>query len=196
MTAKEHIRRGNDLAWMRNNPAAALVEYQEALALDPTLAIAHLCIGQIHFHAPAPRTEAAIAAFKEAVRCAPQWSEAHYWLGLGFAQKEWYQEAIDEHLKAISLSEKEDERLFLSLGRCYSEMERYEEAVKAYENGIRVARHENAEHYLILGDALHANRQLERACEQWRKVVSLRSGFGEDELSEHASAKIQTYCRS
>jgi tetratricopeptide (TPR) repeat protein len=178
---------------MQDEPDAALEEYRKALELDPTLAMAHWRIGQVHFFAPTPRIEEAIAAFKEAVRLAPQWSEAHYCLGLGLALKQQYEEAIQQHRKAIALSEREDERLLISLGECLYAAGRYAQAVQAYQEGIRVARHQNAEYYMMLGEALRANKQLKQACETWKQVIALR--LGEDELVKQARRNLQMYCR-
>lgn len=196
MTAKRHIHNGNMLAWIQDNPDGALKEYRLALELDPTLATAHLSIGQLHFHAEPPRTEEAITAFRNAVRLEPKWSEAHYWLGLGLAQKKKYSEAIQEHHEAIALSEEEDERLFISLGRCFFKDGQYRQAVKAYQEGIRIAGRVDADYSLMLADALLANKQIKLACTEWKRALASRSRYGdEDEIVEKANRMIATHCR-
>ena len=151
----------------------------------------------MHFFARTPRIEEAIASFRDAVRVAPEWGEAHYWLGLGLAQNKHYEEAIKEHNEAIALSEQEDERLYISLGRCLLEDKRYSRAVTALRDGIRVARHDEAYYHLLLADALFATRQTKQACAEWTRAVALRLvGYGEDdELVMEARRKITEHCR-
>jgi tetratricopeptide (TPR) repeat protein len=194
MTAQRHLHEGDQLAWVQQEPDAALKEYRRALELDPTLAQAYWRIGQVHFFVSPPRIDDAITAFREAVRVAPQWSEAHYWLGIGLAQNKQYETAIVEYQRAIALSEKQDERLFISLGQCLYDAGRYPQAVKAYREGIGVARHEEAGYCLMLGDALYANRQTNRACEQWKRALSLGAQHHEVELAEEARQKLRTHC--
>jgi len=90
--------------------------------------------------------------------------------------------------------EREDERIYISLGQCLYEAGRYAQALKAYDDGIRVARFENVDYYLMLGDALLANNQRKQAWVQWRRALSLRSGVGDDELSKETEKKMQLHC--
>lgn len=196
MTAKRHIHNGDQLAWRDHDPDAALEEYRRALELDPTLEMAHLSIGQVHFFADPPRTEEAIAAFRDTVRVAPKWSEAHYWLGGALAQKKQYSEAIKEYQEAIALSEKEDERLFISLGRCLYKDRQYRPAIKAYQEGIRIAGRIDADYCIMLADALLANRQSKLACAEWKRALESQSRYGdEDEIVEKAHRMIAMHCR-
>lgn len=196
MTAKRHIHNGNMLAWIHDDPDGALKEYYLALELDPTLATAHLSIGQLHFHADPPRTEEAITAFRNAIRVAPKWSEAHYWLGLGLALTKQYAAAIKEHHEAIALSEEEDERLLISLGQCLYEDRNYSQAVKAYQEGIRISGRVDALYSMMLADALLANKQIKLACAEWQRALESRSRYGDEkEIAEEAHRMIATLCR-
>jgi tetratricopeptide (TPR) repeat protein len=196
MTAKRHIHNGDQLAWIHDDPDAALKEYRLALELDPTLEMAHWRIGQVHFFADPPRTEEAITAFRNAIRVAPKWSESHYWLGLGLAQKKKYSEAIQAHHKAIALSEKEDERFFISLGGILYRDRQYSQAVKAYQEGIRIAGGVDANYCMMLADALLANKQIKLACAEWKRALESQSRYdNEDEIAEKARRMIATHCR-
>ena len=193
MTAKRHLDSGWR-AWLEEQPEVALEKYRK---LDPTLAQAHMGIGQVHFFAPTPRIDKAIAAYREAMRLAPKWSEAHYWLGLSLAENKQYKEAIKEHREAIALSNREDERLFISLGLCLHEDNRYSLAVKAFRDGIRVARREEAYYHLLLAHALFAANQTKQACAEWKRAVALRlvAHAEDDERVMETRRKITAHCR-
>jgi tetratricopeptide (TPR) repeat protein len=196
MTAKRHIHNGDQLAWLHDDLDGALKEYHLALELDPTLATAHLSIGQLHYFAEPTRTDEAIKAFRNAIRLTPKWSEAHYWLGVVLAEKKEYREAIKEHHEAIALSEEEDERLLISLGECLYEDRSYSQAVKAYQEGIRIAGRADSDYSMMLADALLANKQIKLACTEWKRALESRSRYGdEDEIAAKAHRMIATHYR-
>jgi superkiller protein 3 len=196
MTAKRHIHQGDQLACQYHDPDAALEEYRKALELDPSLAMAHWRIEQVHFFASPPRTDEAIAAFREAVRLDPKWSEACYWLGLGLAQKKQYEEGIKEHQQAIALSEEADERFLISLGRCLYEVGRYSQAIQFYQKGIRAARHEDAGYHAMLAKAQLANGNTERACAEWKRILTIAPSYpSHDWPVKEARTQLKRHCR-
>lgn len=196
MTAKRHIHNGDLLAWRDDDPEAALEEYHLALRLDPTLVMAQWRIGQVHLFADPPRIEEAITAFRDAIRIDPKWSEAHYWLGGALAQKKQYAEAIKELHTAIALSEREDERLWISLGSVLYENHSYSQAVKAYQEGIRIAGRIDANYCMMLADALLATKQIKRACAEWKRALESRSLYGDQsKIVAEAHRMLATHCR-
>src|SRR5690242_7333541 len=96
--AKKHLERGHELAWIEGKTETALEEFRTALQLHPTLAAAHLQIGQIFFHDD--QLEQATIEFREVIRLRPEWSEGHYMLALCCEKAGRQAEAVYEYRKA------------------------------------------------------------------------------------------------
>ena len=125
----------------------------------------------------------------------PNWSEAHYWLGLVLLQEKRFSVAIEEHRQAIALAEKEDERLLISLGHCHFEAAQFPQAVEAYRRGIRAARFDDAGYHMMLAAALHAQGDNGQACDEWNRVLWLQAGHGEDDpLTQEARSNLDAHC--
>jgi tetratricopeptide (TPR) repeat protein len=107
-----------------------------------------------------------------------------------------YREAIKEHHEAISLSEEEDERLFISLGSILYEDRQYSQSVKAFQEGIRIAGRVDADYSMMLADALLANKQIKLACAEWKRALESQSRYGDKkEIAAEAHRMIATHCR-
>jgi hypothetical protein len=50
-------------------------------------------------------------------------------------------------------------------------------------------------YHLMLAEALHASKKTAEACAEWKRALSLRSGYEEEEYVKEARAMIDTHCR-
>lgn len=170
-TAQQHLERGDKLAWLQHRKTAALKEYQAALNLEPTMAMAHWCIGQVYFHARKRDLAAALAEFHETVRLAPEWNEGHFCCAITLQDLGRLEEALAAFVDAVRL-EPEDARVQIALGECYFRMNRFEAAIECYREGLRLkpAYGEMAAH-LMLAAAYRDNGQIDDAVAEWRIVA-------------------------
>lgn len=154
---------------------AAIDAFRRALTEDPSLAEAHLYIGNSQVHQG--RLTEAITAYKEAVQANPQLIEAYNNLGSIYAESGQREEAMAVYRQALSLNEQfYDART--NLGLLYAESGRLDEAITEYMKVIR-ADVGVAEAHNNLSMVYLQQGKFSDAIVQSRKAISLRKDFPE-----------------
>lgn len=121
-TGNEHLNAGQH--------TAALHSFDQAIRLDPRLAVAYRKKGMaLHL---SQRFEEALSVFDQAIRLDPADAENYYYKGNAFAALQRFVEALDCLEKAVSLAPDFVNAQY-NRGNCLLELERYEEAIAAYE---------------------------------------------------------------
>ncbi len=130
---------------LQDDVDGAIVEQQEAVRLDPTLAKAHFNLGNALSRKEG--CEPALKAFQEAVRLAPQMAVAHSRFADLLAAAERYDEAIAEYRQALNLDPK-SVQTWINLGanlyiRALTEKSRHaaEAAKEAFEQAHKLDPH-------------------------------------------------------
>ena len=154
---------------------AAIDAFRRALIEDPSLAEAHLYIGNSQVHQG--RLTEAIKAYKAAVQANPQLIEAYNNLGSIYAESGQREEAMAAYRQALSLNDQfYDART--NLGLLYAEAGRLDEAITEYMKVIRadvgVAEAHNNLSMVYLQQGKFAD-----AIVQSKKAISLRKDFPE-----------------
>ncbi|HEV3469929.1 MAG TPA: tetratricopeptide repeat protein [Pyrinomonadaceae bacterium] len=124
------------------------------------------------------RDQAAVEAFREAIRLDPGFAEAYYRLGLALSatgqdeeSEKAFQEAVSAYEKLVKKDEEDSEAQFF-LGLSYSKLGEYEKAVKAFKLAVKHAPEEDDDRFYELGLAhyklaeyVESVRALEKALE-------------------------------
>lgn len=134
-----------DNFWARNNlgialtavgrPAEALVQYEQALRLQPIDPVSHFNAG--HALVALDRTSEAIARFAEAVRLSPSYTDARYNLGLLLLKANRSAEAVTE-LAEVVRAEPDRAEFHANLGLALARSGRAPEAVAALQTALRL----------------------------------------------------------
>jgi tetratricopeptide (TPR) repeat protein len=82
----------------------ALVEYQRAIDLDPSITVAHLNRGAILARGDASQLQVGIAALQEAVRLNPNLAVSHYHLGIALERAQQFPAALHHYQRAALLA--------------------------------------------------------------------------------------------
>ncbi|MFP6875478.1 MAG: tetratricopeptide repeat protein [Roseibacillus sp.] len=82
----------------------ALVEYQRAITLDPSITVAHLNRGAILARGDAAQLSAGIASLEEAVRLNPNLGASHYQLGMALERAQQFPKALHHYRRAALLA--------------------------------------------------------------------------------------------
>lgn len=154
---------------------AAIDAFRRALTEDPSLAEAHLYIGNSQVHQG--RLSEAITAYKSAVQADPQLIEAYNNMGSIYAESGQRDEAMAAYRQALALNDQfYDART--NLGLLYAEAGRLDEAITEYMKVIRadvgVAEVHNNLSMICLQQGKFTD-----AIVQSKKAISLRKDFPE-----------------
>ncbi len=167
-SARDRILKGNGYAGKKDFKKA-LVEYQEAVKLDPADPKANLLLGL---------TYANIGDFKKAaqfsetsVRLEPSHAGYHN-LGLVYANQENYPKALEVYEKALKLNPSAY-RTWYQLGLIRTATGDFENAIDAYQNSIK-NNPQFAEAYLGLGTAYYWSGEKLQALEQANALRVIR----------------------
>ncbi|MDP1661386.1 MAG: tetratricopeptide repeat protein [Phycisphaerales bacterium] len=130
----EHIVAG-ETAMDAGNNAAAIEEFERAIAINPTLTDAHLGLGDIY------RSEGdynkAEKAYGDAARVAPKNFDAQYYHGLMLHLLDRVTEAVGAYLKALSVKP-EDFQTNLNLSVAYYQLGESSQAYTFGERAIKI----------------------------------------------------------
>jgi len=169
MTAKEHLDRGDRLAWIEQKQDDGLREYQRALEIDPSLAEAHVRIAGIrHVNND---LEGAIAEHRKALKIRPDWTSARHSMAHLLVQVGRLDEAINEYQRVISEAPKGYDG-YLGVGECYLAKGQFDLAIDSFETAVKLGR--SIPLRMWLADAYRANGDIEKAVEQWKRVAKWR----------------------
>jgi DNA-binding SARP family transcriptional activator len=149
-------------------PARRLAEH--ALALDPTLAEAHVVLGMVR-HFSNRDWAGSEAAFREAIRLDPGYAEAHHELSMLLMRRRRFDEAMRETQRTLYLAPM-SARFEVGAGEVYLYSGRYDEALDAADRALAVDS-SNAGSYLVRAYAYGEQRRYEEAAEAAMKCIAL-----------------------
>jgi len=108
--------------------------YKKVLSINPDFTLARMKLERLGKKKVAISSEKKIP-FSEIIFNSPDNSEAHYQVGLMYAQRGEIDKAIKEFEKAVSLDQ-EFTMVYLNLGRSYETKEEYEKALETYKKAF------------------------------------------------------------
>jgi tetratricopeptide (TPR) repeat protein len=116
--------------------AQAIASFKRAIALKPSLALAHFNLGYCQYMLK--QYALALPAFQQTVKLEPNDSSNHYWLGATYHQLKRYQPALASLQEAIRLKP-DDAYSHHWLGDVYAEgFKQYDKAIPEYLESIRL----------------------------------------------------------
>jgi tetratricopeptide (TPR) repeat protein len=141
----------------------AIVSFEKALALDPSLASVHYNLGAAYERKE--NFEKAREHFQAAIKLKPDFGEAYLSLGNSYlAQRKFDTPAIEALTKATELLPA-NYNAFYNLGVCYSNTGKYTEAEAAYRKAIAINPKEPVAHYqlamALLGQSKNSDAKTE-----------------------------------
>ena len=147
--------------------AAAIPEWNKALAMSPNDARAHNNFGQTLAHLG--KKESAIAELRKAVAAKPNYPEAQNNLGIALASAGHASEAVEHYRLAIEQNPGYAEA-HSNLGHALADQGRPDEAIEQYEQALSI-NPEYSEAHNNLGFALTAQGRLDEAVAEYRKAI-------------------------
>lgn len=157
----------------------ALSAIQEAIALDPTVAVYHNTLGWLYLQLG--RMDLALAQFRKAVELDPGYAEAHMNVGIALAETGAWEEAAAAYRKAISLPTLSTPQVaYQNLGLALYHLKRYREAEEALRFAIGLDQNLNAAFY-HLGLVYSAQGRQDEARAAFRRARDMdpQSAFGQ-----------------
>ena len=130
--APTHLRLAEILA-QQGDPNGAIEEYQAALRLNPTLAVAYRDMGAIYLDKH--EWKQAESALIHSVELNRQDSQAHYWLGRTLLAQQHFARATEGFVTAANLDDRNAE-FFSDLALAYMVQGKHEEAELALHQAI------------------------------------------------------------
>jgi tetratricopeptide (TPR) repeat protein len=124
-TVEGHFGRGNDL-FSEEHYEQAIIEYTNAIKLDPKLAGAYYNRGVTY--SKKEQYELAIADYSKAMKVYPKYVDAYYSRGLIYGKKGQYNLAITDFSKAIKLNPQYADAYY-NRGRAYVKKGQYDLAI-------------------------------------------------------------------
>ena len=149
--------------------AEALVNYQQALRLNPSSSQAHHNVG-IALQAEG-KGDAAMAEFRVALQLQPDYESAEHNLANRLADAGKVEEAMTHYLAALRLDSKHAES-YNGLGICYAMQGKYPEAERQFREAVRL-KPDYAGAQSNLGNALGAQNKLEEAIPHYQKALEI-----------------------
>jgi len=142
----------------------------QALALDQTLAEAHMGLGMVR-HFSDWDWVGSEAAFREAIRLNPGYAEAHHELSMLLMRRHRFDEALREAQRALYLAPM-SARFEIGEGEVYLYSGRYDEALEAADKALTVDSI-NAGSYLMRAYAYGEQERYDKAAEAAMKCIAL-----------------------
>ena len=132
----------------QGQPDDAIACYEEAILLNPRLAMAHNNLGATYSEQGQP--DDAIACYEEAIRLNPGLAMAHRNIGDTYSERQQLDSAIKCYMEAIRLNPN-IAKVHNNLGAAYEEQRRVNKAISCYEEAIRLnpelaMAHDNLDH--------------------------------------------------
>ncbi len=160
-------------------PAEAVIQFEQALALNPNYAIALNNLGNA-LHALGRRTEA-VARYRRVLEIDPHYAAACNNLGTTLLQENHPEEAIAQFRRALELRPAFAEAR-MNLGNALAGLEKHREAVAHFRQAL-IALSGSPELHLALGRALQALDEHREAIQHYRAAVSARPDLAEGHAS-------------
>jgi tetratricopeptide (TPR) repeat protein len=146
-----------------------------SVALRPESPGAHFNLGLALYDKG--QFDAAIAAYKEAIRIKKDYAEAHYNLGNALHEKGRLDEAIAEYKEAIR-TKKDYAGAHCNLGYTLHEKGRLDEAITEYREAIQIKK-DDARFLYNLGIALRDKGQMDGAIAEYREAIRIKKDYAE-----------------
>ena len=153
----------------------AMVQYEQALRLNPNLAAAHYNLGVAL--ARMGRVPEAVEHYEQALRLMPDLAAAHYNLGTALARLGRVPEAIEHYEGALRLQPWDPDAHY-NLGMAMERAGRVQEAIGQYEQTLRIKPDLVEAHY-NLGVALARLGRVPEAVGHWEQVLRLKPDYAE-----------------
>jgi len=147
---------------------AAIVQYQRAIAFDPTFAPAHANLGAA-LHAQG-KLDAAVASYARALTLNPNYPEAHNGLGAALQLQGKLNEAAASYARALALAPDYAEA-HSNLGAVRQVQGRLEEAIESYRRAVAL-KPDNAVAHGNLGAALQEKGRLREALASYHRALA------------------------
>lgn len=151
----------------------ALPAFNEALSLNPSLAVAWLNIGNIHFHRK--EMSKARSCYSNALKIDPNLGVAHTRTGLSYLEEGEVSKAAP-HLERGLAADPSDYWAHLGLSEYYRRSRNPAAALDEARAAMRIAP-DSASVYNYLGIALETNRRYVKASKAYRKALELDPGY-------------------
>ncbi len=171
IAAEVHNYRGY-LYYLDKDYSKALPSFEKALSLNPSLAVAWLNIGNIHFHRK--KMEDARKAYKMAMKKDPNLSPAYCQTGLSYLEQGEPAKAAMPLERAIAL-DPSDYWAHLGLSEYYRKTKNPIAALEEARQALRIAP-DDPNVYNYLGIALETNRLYFKAEKAYGKALELDPG--------------------
>jgi tetratricopeptide (TPR) repeat protein len=153
----------------------AVTRLRAALALDPTLYLAHCCLGGSY--GKLGRYQEEIAEWKQAIRLKPDYAEAHYNLGVAYEHLGRWQEAVEALKQAIRFNP--DLALaHVGLGLAYEHLGRWQEAMAEYKEAIRL-KPDYVDAHVGLGLAYDNLGLYQEAIAEYKEAIRLKPDYAD-----------------
>ena len=142
----------------------------KAVALDPTLAEAHMVLGMVRQFSDWDWAGSE-AAFREAIRLNPGYAEAHHELSMLLMRRQQFDEALREAQRALYLAPM-SARFELGAAEVYLSSGRYDESLEAADKALAVDSI-NAGSYLTRAYVYAEQQRYDQAAEAAKKCIAL-----------------------
>jgi len=166
--AEEHFNAGADLH-RQGRFEEAITDYDEAIRLDPQLALAYYNRGVAYQSMGQPQR--AIQDYDEAIRLDPQYAPAYVNRGIIYRNLGQPQRAIQDYDEAIRL-DPQDAPAYLNRGNAYVALGQPQRAIQDYDEAIRLDP-QFALAYSNRGHAYQSMGQLQRAIGDYDEAIRL-----------------------
>jgi tetratricopeptide (TPR) repeat protein len=154
---------------------AAIAALQQALALNPASATAHLEMG--HALDDRGQADAAIKEYQTALQVNPDYSAAHVQLAEAYRKQGQYEQALAAFQEVLRLNDRDPEA-YHGIGVAYHELGQRDKAIESLQQAVRfyllVGRRDLAKPAYTLQKQLQAEKAKERQQQRKQKDAKLR----------------------
>ena len=165
---KAHLDRGQQKA-KQQDFAGAIVEFQQALALDPQCAAAYFELGLAH--KKLGHREEAVQAYTKFIELIPDVADAYTNRGNLFYLQNKPQAALDDYNESLRLAPN-DASVYMSRGQVLQYQGKVQEAMHDYNKSIELKPNSD-EAYCNRGTAYSDLQQLDQAIDDYTKAIEL-----------------------
>jgi tetratricopeptide (TPR) repeat protein len=176
--ASRYWRRGRDL-YEKDLFKEAIVEFREAIRINPDYAQAHNFLGVVL--AKMGQLDEAIACYKRSIECDSDFFLPHNNLGVALRKKGDLRGAIACYKQAIE-RDPTSALAHYNLGYLLYDIGQLDEALAEYRQVVHLEPYDG-DHHSVLGKCLHKMGHLDEAISEYREAIRLEP----DEASYHSS---------
>jgi protein O-mannosyl-transferase len=174
---------------------AAIAQYRQAIARDPTLADAHYNLGVLL--ASRGSTDKAIAEFKDAIKYKPQQANAHYNLAVCLENQGKYAEAMPHWTAAAELqpgnADAIDDLAWRLATYPDTSVRNGNRAIELARQAIEISKGQAAKPLATLAAAYAEVRQFAEAVEAAKRAIDVAVQHGETADAEDIRAQMKLY---